>query len=488
LPAAYIQDYQPSAAALKTSLLLSINLVANGAVTPQIILLGNKRYAIRWLPAMISKEVKTLVESFSHILPTNLLFYEEKTKHLLEKDPAVNIVSAWLNVLILQLSEIKEEDIFTRLFFGNFTYSFSQPGEQALPAGIYQWLQRYYFSQGQFKAAIVVEETKDDRFLIAINVTEPDKPLEKPVALQEVLTLKKYDTVRFEILQSLAQLSSFIPGLDNCINTKGTAVIGMDTTQFAPFLMQAIPAIQLLDISILLPKSLQHILKPRPSLRIKRKAEAGSGFIRLDQLLDFDWQVAIGDTVLSEAEFKKLLKRSDGLIKYKTGYIYVNQSDLEKLHKHFTSSKELSAFEMLRAALSNDYFGARISLTTEVKKLIQQLTEQKEVTLPQGLNATLRPYQHRGFSWMYRNTQIGFGSVLADDMGLGKTLQVIATLLKYKEEGLLQKEKALIIVPTGLLSNWQAEMEKFAPSLQFRVFHGAARIFNKKAAVQNKKR
>lgn len=321
---------------------------------------------------------------------------------------------------------------------------------------------------------------KDDQFLIAINVIEPGSPLEKPVSLREVLTLKKYDTIRFEILQSLAQLSSFIPGLDSCINAKGEETIRMNTSQFAPFLMQAIPAIQLLDISILLPKSLQHILKPRPSLRIKRKAEEGNGFIRLDKLLDFDWQVAIGDTVMSEEDFKKLLKKSDGLIKYKTGYIYVDKNDLEKLHKHFTSSKELSAFDMLRAVLSDDYFGAKISLTPEVKKLIKQLTEQKEVALPQGLNATLRPYQHRGFSWMYRNTQIGFGSVLADDMGLGKTLQVIATLLKYKEEGLLQKEKVLIITPTGLLTNWQAEMEKFAPSLQFQLHHGAARLFNKK--------
>ena len=76
---------------------------------------------------------------------------------------------------------------------------------------------------------------------------------------------------------------------------------------------------------------------------------------------------------------------------------------------------------------------------------------------------------------MYRNSKIGFGSVIADDMGLGKTLQVITTLLKYKEDGLLEDKKALVIAPTGLLTNWQAEIEKFAPSLSTCLFHGTNR-------------
>ena len=104
-----------------------------------------------------------------------------------------------------------------------------------------------------------------------------------------------------------------------------------------------------------------------------------------------------------------------------------------------------------------------------------RLAPARGVALPASLNANLRPYQMRGYSWMYRNAQIGFGSVLADDMGLGKTLQVIATLLKYKEEGALNKEKCMVVAPTGLLTNWQAEIQKFAPSLVSSIYHGAKR-------------
>jgi len=107
------------------------------------------------------------------------------------------------------------------------------------------------------------------------------------------------------------------------------------------------------------------------------------------------------------------------------------------------------------------------------------LTNYEEIELPKSINATLRPYQQRGFSWIYRNAQIGFGSVLADDMGLGKTLQVIATIQKFKDKGMLEKEKILVVSPTGLITNWQAEVQKFAPSLKTEIYHGTQRNLEK---------
>ena len=390
------------------------------------------------------------------------------------------MLSVWIDSIVHKLAEHTGGDVFSDLFFANSSYGFKEPGQQALPGGIQAWLQRFFLAQGNYKPLIIVEELNDDKFEVIINIEQHDKPMEKPIALNDVLTLKKYEQKRFEILQSLAQLSTFMPGLDQYINSKGEGQMVMDTSTFTPFLLNAIPAIQLLGINILLPKSLQYILKPKASIRIKQKGKDGKSFLRLDKLLDFEWQVAIGDTVMDEAAFNKLLKQSDGLIKYKTSYIYVSPADLEKLHKHFASTKVLSAYEMLRAALGNEYYGATISITDEVQQLIKQLTDQQEIALPKGINANLRPYQHRGYSWLYRNTQIGFGSVLADDMGLGKTLQVIATLLKYKEEGALENEKAMVIAPTGLLTNWQAEIEKFAPSLSFHLYHGNTRSLGKK--------
>ncbi|MBE7171198.1 MAG: DEAD/DEAH box helicase [Williamsia sp.] len=473
IPPAQLPDYQPSVAALRTTLLLGLNLLANGAVIPQLVRVADKQFVIRWLPALLSRPVKNLVEKLEPLLPPGILRWNGR--EAVAEKPAVNLLSVFLGQLIHRLAETYPSDPFLNLFFDGAHFSFHEPGHESIPGGIHAWLQRYYLTQGKYRPAIVVEEVKKDKFQLTISIEERDKPLEKPLTLREVTGQKKFDQSRFEMLQSVTQLSAFIPGLDQYINSPKEAGLVMDAATFGPFLMQAIPAIRLLNINILLPRSLQSILRPKPSVRIQQKTETGTGHMRLDRLLEFDWQVAMGDQVVSQAEFNKLLRNSEGLIKYKTDYIYVSPADLEKLHKHFSAAKDLSPYDMLRAALSNEYYGAAVALSADVKALIEQLTAQAETELPACLQATLRPYQHRGYSWMVRNTRIGFGSVIADDMGLGKTLQVITTLLKYKQEGSLRDEKALVVSPTGLLTNWQAEFEKFAPSLDVRLYHGLGR-------------
>jgi hypothetical protein len=391
----------------------------------------------------------------SDILPSDIFWWQTpKSEKLIEKDITTNLLSVFITELVTLLSGEATQDLFLTLFFKNEEYDFKNPGEGASAGGVQTWLQKYYLTQGKIRPQLVVSETINDNFLVEVNVSGIDDFPGEIISLKNILSLQIFAKQRLEVMQTMANLIDFIPGLENQINSGGKDIIVMDTETFTPFLFQMIPVIRLLDMDILLPKSLQNILKPKPSVKVK--AKSGKSFLNLDQLLSFDWQVAIGDQVMSEAEFKKLLKKTDGLIKYKSQYIYVSKEDLAKLHKHFSSEEELSGFEMLRVALSGEYEGAKVSLDAEVLDLIKELTEVKEIPLPKTINAELRPYQKRGYSWMYRNSKIGFGSVIADDMGLGKTLQVITTLLKYKEDGLLEDKKALVIAPTGLLTNWQA--------------------------------
>lgn len=462
-------------AVLHSIVQLALHLIANGAVVPRILRLPDKLFFIFWQPTMLSKEVRALLEQLAEMLGPDVVLWEGKTVSI--KDLHINLLSVFITDLMKILQERISDDLIIQMFFNTYLYGFNKPGEEALSGGIHAWLQKYYLSTGAYKLQMLVEETVMGDFSVALNVSSKKHSIDTPVPLADILTQKKYDKLRFEVLQAVTQLSGFIEGLDNYINSKGTKELIMNIEVFTPFLLKMVPAIQLLNIDVLLPKSLRQILKPKASVQLK--AKKGNSYIRLDQLLDFDWQVAMGDTLMDEQEFKKLLKKTDSLIKYKSQYFYVEKDDLEKLYKHFNSTKELSSFELLQAALSGDYYGAKVSLTDEVNELIKELTAVKEIPLPQGINAQLRPYQHRGYSWMYRNAQIGFGSVIADDMGLGKTLQVITTLLKYKEEGLLANKKALVIAPTGLLTNWQAEIEKFAPGLKVEVFHGLKRTIGK---------
>jgi superfamily II DNA or RNA helicase len=102
----------------------------------------------------------------------------------------------------------------------------------------------------------------------------------------------------------------------------------------------------------------------------------------------------------------------------------------------------------------------------------------KAFAVPADLKAELRDYQREGFEFLARRTEVGLGACLADDMGLGKTVQALALLLHRKSEG-----PALVVAPTSVCRNWEAESARFAPSLTIRRFGDEDR----KATIDNAK-
>jgi uncharacterized Zn finger protein len=475
----YLPDYQPSVAAAHKLLFAAIHLVANGNIVPQIIQLENGRAMVRWLPAMIDEQVRTLMHRLEEILPDGLLQTAYRSRQSVKMRPignqAVELLSLFISTLVRAASKPSKGDLIADLFFKGKSHDFSGVGEKGITGGIKVWLDRYHLTEETYKPVITVSETDNDDFEVTLLVENREQPDTIPLPLSTILNEEAYAHRRYRILQSISLLTPFIRGLDTHINLGGSHPIRFSRGEFSPFLMEILPAIRLLNIKILLPKSLQHLLRPKVSLLLKRKLDQ-AGFVNIDDLLAFDWRVAVGDTLLSPEEFQQLLKNASGLIRFKERYIYVNEAEIEKLNRVFASNKPLNAYQLFQTALSEEYEGAPVELTDEVRQMMKELTSVEEIPLPEGLNARLRPYQHRGFSWMYRNSRIGFGSIIADDMGLGKTVQVISILLKLKEEKAINdKQKALVVVPTGLLTNWQAEIARFAPSLSTHIYHGTAR-------------
>lgn len=105
---------------------------------------------------------------------------------------------------------------------------------------------------------------------------------------------------------------------------------------------------------------------------------------------------------------------------------------------------------------------------------LRRIGTPQPVAAPQGLQVQLRPYQLEGLAWLQYLREQGLGGILADDMGLGKTAQALAHVLTEKEAGRL-KRPALVVLPTSLLFNWQAEAARMAPGLRVLALHGADR-------------
>ncbi|MBT2341518.1 MULTISPECIES: DEAD/DEAH box helicase [Pseudomonas] len=111
-----------------------------------------------------------------------------------------------------------------------------------------------------------------------------------------------------------------------------------------------------------------------------------------------------------------------------------------------------------------------------IRGLAQRLRDIKDytATAPEGLNATLRPYQLEGLSWMQSLRQLEVGGILADDMGLGKTLQTLAHILSEKIAGRLDRP-CMVVMPTSLIPNWLDEAAHFTPQLKVLALYGAGR-------------
>ena len=452
-----LNDYQSSAIELRRVLITCLQLIAHGCIVPQIYketitTKGRGRakpktettYRILWHPAMIDDATRDIINKVGQ---------------------DGRLITTLLTELIPYLSYTSQEDELDDLFFNNEAATFSRIGETNIPGGIRSWLDRY-FMQSKHTTTFLVNET-DEGF--AVDVIIDEHPL------QDIMTKKAYEKGRMEMLTTLSILCDIVDGLSQYINDMGKRPMEFSLCDFTPFLLQVIPAMRLLGVKAILPKGLQQLIRPKVTVRLKKKTQESDSFLSMHDLLTFDWQVAVGDENLSPEEFNSLLRGANGLLRFKEQYVYMDEAAMAKLQKALASPPKLKPGELLQAALAGEYQGTPVALTDEVREMIDRFTRQSDIPLPTGLNATLRPYQQRGFSWMYRNMQIGFGSIIADDMGLGKTLQVITLLLKQKEEGALDKKRALVVVPTGLLHNWQEEISRFAPSLSTAIYHGTDR-------------
>ncbi|MBL8311303.1 MAG: DEAD/DEAH box helicase [Burkholderiales bacterium] len=135
----------------------------------------------------------------------------------------------------------------------------------------------------------------------------------------------------------------------------------------------------------------------------------------------------------------------------------------------------------LQAALLPDlpnftvrYFGRDHPRWLAMRDKLREGTELTPVTAAPGFAATLRPYQNHGLSWLAHLYELGMGAVLADDMGLGKTVQTLAHLHRL-HRGASSTAPSLIVAPTSVLTNWQREAERFAPTLKVHRHHGSVR-------------
>jgi superfamily II DNA or RNA helicase len=204
-------------------------------------------------------------------------------------------------------------------------------------------------------------------------------------------------------------------------------------------------------------------------------------------LFSFSWQVALHGEPLSEEEMTVLAGAASPIIKLRGAWTVVDPTTAQRARKRLI--RKATGAQALAAALTGttDLPPATADTAPETAQVVvgASLLRVREQVLaaatrdpmpePRGLTATLRDYQRHGLTWLADLTGLGLGACLADDMGLGKTITLVALHLHRLETGASGGGPTLVVCPASLLGNWESEIERFAPGVPVRRFHGSAR-------------
>ncbi len=219
----------------------------------------------------------------------------------------------------------------------------------------------------------------------------------------------------------------------------------------------------------------------------------------LASLVNYTWEISVGDATLTLAEFEQLAAKRVPLVRVNGRWVEIRPEDVQAAMKFITREprREIRLADALRMAYASDLKTTGIPVVgLEAQGWLagfmnsESAAKQLEMLPPpRDFHGTLRPYQARGVSWMMFQERLGFGICLADDMGLGKTVQLLA-LLAYEREGevagttdtstVAQREShhvppTLLLVPMSVVGNWMHETKRFCPHLKVLVHHGSDR-------------
>jgi len=213
--------------------------------------------------------------------------------------------------------------------------------------------------------------------------------------------------------------------------------------------------------------------RKKPSINMTVSSEID--WFDLDLDIDFD------GVKLTLAELKKTLKQQKKFVKLKDGSIArLPEKLLQKFQYmvEFGQTNENSIrFQDYHLTFVDKLLNDADSkqLDTKSKKKLKKISKFKEIEdhpIPENFKGELRFYQKAGFNWLKFLKDFSFGGCLADDMGLGKTVQ---TLVFLQSEINKKQMPNLIVAPTSVLFNWQREIEKFTPDIEFLIHYGSKR-------------
>ena len=260
----------------------------------------------------------------------------------------------------------------------------------------------------------------------------------------------------------------------------------LEPDDLVDLLETGIAALQEVGVDVLWPRELGRdlmasaVLDRAPSrAALRGDLPTDAPMLGSEQLFAFQWRIALDGEPLSESEMDALATATSPIIKLRDNWVVVDPQIARRAKKRLIRTvKPAEALGVALSGVSPELadLGEQVRVGASLLKVRDRIAGAHELPPlpePPGLRATLRLYQRQGLTWLAAVLDAGLGACLADDMGLGKTVTVIALHLHRRTAG--RTGPTLVVCPASLLGNWEAEIERFAPGVAHRRFHGTSR-------------
>jgi superfamily II DNA or RNA helicase len=358
----------------------------------------------------------------------------------------------------------------------------AEPAEvEALGAELRDWLAAAYQLQGPVRVCFHLREPAPDAesWVVEFGLQPADEP-ERYVPAGRIWAGDAVpglpDRPDEVLLAGLGRAVRLCPDLYPALQQARPSELAVDTAWAYTFLRHGAPLLRSAGYGVRLPA-----WSGRQGLGLRLATRSRGGRLDLDDRVDISVGLAIGDHPVTEAQLAELADLEVPLVRLRGEWVELDGRQVRSALKALEERRgsEMTVGDVIREVTGggdDDLPLVDVDADGLLGDLLSGEADRRlaPVPTPQTFHGTLRPYQERGLSWLSFLSGLGLGGILADDMGLGKTAQTLSLLLTERADG-RSRRPTLLVCPMSLVSNWQKEAARFAPSLRVYVHHGATR-------------
>lgn len=293
------------------------------------------------------------------------------------------------------------------------------------------------------------------------------------------------------LLLNLGYAARMYPNLWKGLESVSPTGLKLTLDEAFDFLKESAWVLENSGFKVIVPSWYTPTGRRRAKIRLKASSSQHSSatksktksYFDLDSLVKYQYELAIGEKVVTPQEWEQLVNAKSPLVHFRGQWMELDRDKMQQLlefwQQNASEQPEMTLLEFLQksAEAGDEWEVEHDEALSAMMAKLQDKSQLEPVSELANLQGTLREYQKRGVSWLDYLERLGLNGCLADDMGLGKSVQVIARLVKEKEE--VNEENnltTLLIAPTSVVGNWQKEIAKFAPHLKTMVHHGGNRL------------